>query len=149
MHKKLCSKDLKVAKTEHVIIQQLINQIERARTNLDLTDETSIIIDQVQTEKSFEFASMNLTKKSDKSVSYCGTMSENFQQLEKAVTSLYARNVLFQARNMSNELISFSVTLRVMTTSSPRARLLLASYDSQSSMIKILRLLLFRIHLCI
>jgi hypothetical protein len=78
-------KDLKVAKTEHVIIQQLINQIERARTNLDLTDKTSIIIDQIQTTKSFDFALINLTTKSDKSTSYCETMFENFQQLKKAM----------------------------------------------------------------
>jgi hypothetical protein len=71
--------DLKVAKIEHVIIQQLINQIERAKANLDLTDETSIIIDQTQTTKSFEFASINLTKKSNKSSLYCETMSKNFQ----------------------------------------------------------------------
>jgi hypothetical protein len=38
---------LKIAKTKLIILQQLINQIERARTNLDLTDETSIAIDQV------------------------------------------------------------------------------------------------------
>jgi hypothetical protein len=46
------------------------------------------------------------------------------------------------------KIISSSVAARVMTTSSSRAcRLLLASYDSRSSMIIILRLLLFRIHL--
>jgi GTPase Era involved in 16S rRNA processing len=77
--------ELKMTKTKHVILQQLINQIERARTNLDLTDETSVAIDQVQTEKIFEFASIDLTKKSDKSTSYCETMLENFQQLEKTM----------------------------------------------------------------
>jgi hypothetical protein len=62
------------------------------------------------------------------------------------VTSLYARNFLFQARNMFNKLISSFIASRVMTTSSSRAwRLLLASYDSQSSMIKTLHFF-FRIH---
>jgi spore coat polysaccharide biosynthesis predicted glycosyltransferase SpsG len=74
---------LKIAITEHVIVQQLINQIERARVNLELTDETSIIIDQTQTKKNFEFASINLNEKIDKKTSYCETMFENFQQLEK------------------------------------------------------------------
>jgi hypothetical protein len=91
--------DLKIAKTEHVIIQQLINQIERARTNLDLTDETSIIIDQVQTEKSFEFASINLTKKSNKYVLYCGTISENFRQLKKAMNQKMTKLISEQLKN--------------------------------------------------
>jgi hypothetical protein len=77
--------DLKVAKIEHVIIQQLINQIERAKANLDLTDEASTLIDQMQTKKNFEYASIDLTKKSDKKTSYCETMFENFQQLEKTL----------------------------------------------------------------
>jgi galactitol-specific phosphotransferase system IIB component len=77
--------DLKIAKIEHVIIQQLINQIERARANLDLTDEASILIDQMQTKKNFEFASIDLTKKSNKKSSYCETMFENFQQLKKTL----------------------------------------------------------------
>jgi hypothetical protein len=65
------------------------------------------------------------------------------------VTSLYARNVLLQIRNMFNELISFSVASRVMTTCSSRVyRLLLASFDSQSSMIITLRFSFFRIHFC-
>jgi hypothetical protein len=42
---KILFEDLKIAKIEHVIIQQLINQIERARINLDLTDKTSSVID--------------------------------------------------------------------------------------------------------
>ncbi len=75
--------ELKIATTEHVIIQQLINQVEKARVNLDLTDETSIIIDQVQTEKNIEFASISLNTKSDKKTSYSETMFENLQQLEK------------------------------------------------------------------
>jgi hypothetical protein len=63
------------------------------------------------------------------------------------VTSSYARNVLFQVRDMFNKLISFFVASLVMTTSSWRAwRLLLALYDSQSSMTRILRFFLFRIH---
>ncbi len=77
--------DLKIAKIEHVIIQQLINQIERARANLDLNNETSILIDQMQTKKNFDFASIDLTKKSNKMSSYCETMFENFQQLEKTL----------------------------------------------------------------
>jgi hypothetical protein len=77
--------DLKIAKIEHEIIQQLINQIERAKTNLDLTDEASIFIDQMQTKKNFEFASIDLTKKSNKKSSYDETMFENFQRLKKTL----------------------------------------------------------------
>jgi hypothetical protein len=43
--------DFKIAKIEHMIIQQLINQIESAKANLDLIDEASIFIDQMQTKK--------------------------------------------------------------------------------------------------
>jgi hypothetical protein len=76
--------DLKVAKIEHVMIQRLINQIERTRVNLDLTDEVSAAINQIQTEKNFEFAAIDLTKKtSSLTTSYNETMSENFQQLKK------------------------------------------------------------------
>jgi GTPase Era involved in 16S rRNA processing len=42
---KILFEDLKIAKIEHVTIQNLINQIERARVNLDLTDDVSIAID--------------------------------------------------------------------------------------------------------
>jgi hypothetical protein len=50
---------------------------------------------------------------------------------ESIVTSLYAKTIFFQAKNMFNELISFFIVSRVMTTSSSRAwRLLLALYDS-------------------
>ncbi len=98
--------ELKIAKTKHVILQQLINQIERARTNLDLTDKTSIAIDQVQTEKIFEFASIDLTKKSNKSTSYCETMSENFQHLEKTMkqkmTKLIIERLNQSIRSSSN-----------------------------------------------
>ena len=82
---------LKVAKIEHVIIQQLINQVERARVNLSLTNETSVIIEQVQISKSFEFASIDLIKKSsidssiNKSKTNAETISENFLQLEKSL----------------------------------------------------------------
>jgi hypothetical protein len=73
-------------------------------------------------------------------------VKENQQDMT-SVTPSYARNVPFQVRNMFNKLISSSVVSRVMTTSSSRAwRLLLASYDSQSSMTRVLRLSLFRIH---
>jgi hypothetical protein len=52
-------------------------------------------------------------------------------------------------REKAFRLISFFVAARDMTTSSSRAcRLLLTSYNSQSSMIIILRLFFFRIHLC-
>ncbi len=44
---------LKVVKIEHVIVQQLINQIERARVELDLTDKTFVIIDQTHSTKTF------------------------------------------------------------------------------------------------
>ncbi len=81
---KILFEELKIATTKYVIVQQLINQIERARVNLELTDEASIIIDQTQTKKNFEFASINLNKKTDKKkTSYCETMFENFQQLEQ------------------------------------------------------------------
>jgi hypothetical protein len=70
---------LKVAKTEHVIIQHLINQINKARANLDLTNEALVAIDQVQIEKNFEFVSIDLTKKSSSiTTTYCETMSEIF-----------------------------------------------------------------------
>ncbi len=78
--------DLKVAKTEHVVIQHLINQIERARINLDLTDDVSTAIDQMQTKKNFEFASIDLIKKSNTTTKlYNETMSENFQHLKKTI----------------------------------------------------------------
>ncbi len=77
---------LKVAKIEHVVVQYLINQIERARVNLDLTENVSVAIDQMQTEKNFEFASIDLTKKSSTTMRlYIETMSENFQQLKKSI----------------------------------------------------------------
>jgi uncharacterized membrane-anchored protein YhcB (DUF1043 family) len=100
---KILFKDLKVAKIKHVIIQQLINQIERARANLDLTDETSIIIDQTQTTKSFEFASIDLTKKLDKSLSYCETMLENFQQLEQAMKKKMTRLINERLKHQSTQ----------------------------------------------
>jgi hypothetical protein len=37
--------ELNIAKIEHIVIQHLINQIERARVNLDLTDDVSTAID--------------------------------------------------------------------------------------------------------
>jgi hypothetical protein len=71
--------DLNVAKIEHVIVQHLINQIERAKVNLDLIDDVLVTIDQMQTEKDFEFASIDLIKKlSTTSTSYSETMSKNF-----------------------------------------------------------------------
>jgi hypothetical protein len=45
--------NLKVAKIEHVVVQQLINQIERARVELDLTDKAFVIIDQTHSTKDF------------------------------------------------------------------------------------------------
>jgi hypothetical protein len=78
--------DVKVAKTQHVIIEHLINQIERATVNLGLTDNVSVAIDQMQTKKNFEFALIDLTKKSSKTTTlYVDTMLENFQQLEKTI----------------------------------------------------------------
>jgi hypothetical protein len=50
---KILFEALKVAKTEHTIIQNLINQIERARVELDLKDKASIIIDQMHKTKDF------------------------------------------------------------------------------------------------
>ncbi len=72
---------LKVAKCEHVVIQHLINQVERARIEFDLTDKSSIIIDQMHTKNDFQFASIDLTKKVNKTTSttsYNDTLSENF-----------------------------------------------------------------------
>jgi flagellar biosynthesis component FlhA len=78
--------DLKIAKIENVIIQHLINQIERAKVNLDLIDDVLVTIDQMQTEKNFEFALIDLIKKSSTtSTSYSETMSKNFQTLEKTI----------------------------------------------------------------
>lgn len=78
---------LKVAKTEHAVVQQLINQIERARVELGLTDKAPVVINQTHTTKHFQFESINLAKASKKTSSstYCDTMSENFQELEKAM----------------------------------------------------------------
>ncbi len=50
---KILFEKLKVAKTEHTIIQNLINQIERARIGLDLKKKAFIIIDQVHKTKDF------------------------------------------------------------------------------------------------
>ncbi len=95
--------ELKITTTEHVIVQQLINQIERARVNLELTDETSIIIDQIQTKKNFEFASINLNKKIDKKTSYCETMFENFQQLEKKLEQKMTKLMIERFELKSNQ----------------------------------------------
>ncbi len=48
-----------------------------------MINEASIIINQMQMKKNFEFASINLTKKSNEKTLYCETMFENFQQLKK------------------------------------------------------------------
>jgi hypothetical protein len=94
---------LKVAKIEHVIVQHLINQIERARVNLDLTDDVSITIDQIQTEKNFEFASIDLSKSKSTSTSYSETMSENFQQLEKTIEQKMTKLITERFENKSNQ----------------------------------------------
>ncbi len=102
----------KVAKTEHVIIQHLINQIEKARANLDLTDEASVAIDQVQIEKNFEFVSIDLTKKSSSTTTtYCETMSENFQQLKKTIEQKMTKVITERLKNYSNQTRSNDKTI--------------------------------------
>jgi CO dehydrogenase/acetyl-CoA synthase delta subunit len=92
--------DLKIEKIEHVTIQNLINQIERARMNLDLTDDVSFAIDQIQTKKNFEFASIDLIKKSNTTTtSYNETMSENFQQLEKTMKQKMTKLIIERLNN--------------------------------------------------
>ncbi len=73
---------------------------------------------------------------------------ENEKRKKKSiVTSSYAKNVFLKAKNMFVNLISFFVASRVITANSSRVcYLLLESYDSQNSMIKILRFFLFQIH---
>jgi hypothetical protein len=95
--------NLKIAKIEHVIVQHLINQIERARVNLDLTDDASITIDQIQTEKNLEFASIDLNKSKTTSTSYSETMSENFQQLEKTIEQKITKLITERFENKSNQ----------------------------------------------
>jgi hypothetical protein len=70
---------------------------------------------------------------------------ENEKRIKKIiVTSSYAKNVLFQTKNMFKIFISFFVILRVITTSSSFVCcFLLALYDLQNSMIKLLRFSLF------
>ncbi len=96
-------KEIKIATTKHVIVQQLINQIERARVNLELTDETSNIIDHIQMKKKFEFTSINLNKKIDIKTSYCETMFENFQQLEKKLKQKMTKLMTERFENKSNQ----------------------------------------------
>ncbi len=80
--------NLKVVKIKYVAIQHLINQIERTRVDLKLTDKASISIDQIHAKDDFQFASIDLTKQISKTTSlssYNDTMSENLQKLEKAM----------------------------------------------------------------
>ncbi len=117
---KILFEELKIATTEHVIVQQLINQIERARINLELTDETSIIIDQTQTKKNFEFASINLNKKTDKKTSYCETMFENFQQLEKKLEQKMTKLMTERFELKSNQTRSISEISRNSTSNTTK-----------------------------
>jgi uncharacterized membrane-anchored protein YhcB (DUF1043 family) len=121
---KILFESLKVVKIEHVIIQQLINQVERARVNLDLTDETSIVIDQTQTTKSFEFASIDLTKKFDKSSSYCEIMSENFQQLEQAMKKKMTKliNERLEHQSFHSKSANLSETSKILSTKVSKAQ---------------------------
>jgi hypothetical protein len=132
---KILIEDLKIVKIEHVIIQQLINQIERARANLDLTDETSIIIDQTQTTKSFEFASIDLTKKADKCSSYCGTMSKNFQQLKQAMKKKMTRYINERLKNQSIQSRSADVseTSKNLSTKSAKVQTQSKSNSKETS----------------
>jgi predicted unusual protein kinase regulating ubiquinone biosynthesis (AarF/ABC1/UbiB family) len=97
---------LKIAKIEHVVVQQLINQIERARVELDLTTKTSVIIDQMHFAKDFEFATIDLAKKANKKTStssYCDTMSENFQQLEKTMNEKMTKLINERLNNKTSQ----------------------------------------------
>jgi hypothetical protein len=101
---KILFENLKIAKIEHVTIQNLINQIERARMNLDLTDDVSIAIDQMQTEKIFDFASIDLIKKSNTTTtSYNETISKNFQQLKKIMKQKMTKLIIERLNNRSNQ----------------------------------------------
>jgi hypothetical protein len=81
-------------------------------------------------------------------VTHNQSFEDERRKKENIVTLLYARNFFFQAKNMCNEFFSFVVVARVMTTNSSRVcRLLLASYNSQNSMIITLRFFFFQIHL--
>ncbi len=94
--------DLKVTQSKHVIVQHLISQIERARINLDLTDDVSVTINQMQTDKNFEFASIDMIKKSSTtSSSYSERMSENFQQLEKTIEQKMTKLITERVENKS------------------------------------------------
>jgi hypothetical protein len=121
---KILFENLKIVKIEHVIIQQLINQIERARVNLDLTDETSIVIDQTQTTKNFEFASIDLTKKFDKFSSYCEIMSENFQQLKQAMKKKMTKliNERLKHQSFHSQSANLSETSKILSTKVNKAQ---------------------------
>ncbi len=97
---------LKVVKIEHIAIQHLINQVERTRVELDLTDKASIIIDQMHANNDFQFASIDLTKKASKttSTSYKDTLSENFQKLEKAIRIKLTKLINQQFESQSSRL---------------------------------------------
>jgi hypothetical protein len=134
---KILFEELKIATTEHVIVQQLINQIERARVNLELTDETSIIIDhQTQTKKNFEFASINLNKKIDKKTSYCETMFENFQQLEKKLEQKMTKLMIERFELKSNQTRS---VLEISRNSTSNTTKTLANSKQTRSVLEISR----------
>jgi hypothetical protein len=87
--------------------------------NLDLTEKMSATIDQIQTEKNFEFASIDLIKKSSsKSTSYSETMSENFQQLEKTIEQKMTRFLTERLNNKSIQTKSASETSKKSNSSS-------------------------------
>ncbi len=110
--------DLKVVKIEHVAIQHLINQIERTKVELELINKASIIIDQMHAKDDFQFASIDLTKQTSKttSSSYNDTMSENFQNLEKAMKKKITKLINKRFENQSSR-----THINTITKSSKRA----------------------------
>jgi hypothetical protein len=107
---KILFESLKIAKIEHIIVQHLINQIERARVNLDLIDDASITINQIQTKKNFEFALIDLSKSKSTSTSYSEIISENFQQLKKTIEQKMTKLITERFENKSNQTKSKSKT---------------------------------------
>jgi uncharacterized membrane protein YfhO len=71
--------------------------------NLDFTNDVSAAIDQVQTEKNFEFVSIDLTRKSSITSSYNETMLENFQQLKKTIEQKMTELIIERLKSYTNQ----------------------------------------------
>jgi hypothetical protein len=124
---------LKVAKIEHIIVQHLINQIERARVNLDLTDDASITINQIQTKKNFEFALIDLSKSKSTSTSYSETISKNFQQLKKTIEQKMTKLITERFENKLNQARSKSETSKKSDSISNHTKTSSSKETSQAS----------------